>query len=162
MKVNPIINLDSKISTYINNKETRDKYYENRRKKSEQKQKVSMINETIKENVLINFDMDINENGEGEGEMAIDTYTIIIPTEAIAEEVSLDELDMEFNSCISNVKITENKISMDYFTGETTFIRTVSEIQEHIRIMVNSIRNKLTNIKIGNFKLVCNFYTWRD
>ena len=162
MKVNPIINLDSKISTYINNKETRDKYYENRRKKSEQKEKVSMINETIKENVLINFDMDINENGEGEGEMAIDTYTIIIPTEAIAEEVSLDELDMEFNSCISNVKITENKISMDYFTGETTFIRTVSEIQEHIRIMVNSIRNKLSNVKIDNFKLLCNFYTWRD
>ena len=121
-----------------------------------------MINETIKENVLINFDMDINENGEGEGEMAIDTYTIIIPTEAIAEEVSLDELDMEFNSCISNVKITENKISMDYFTGETTFIRTVSEIQEHIRIMVNSIRNKLSNVKIDNFKLLCNFYTWRD
>ncbi|MBM6819446.1 MAG: hypothetical protein MR510_09410 [Clostridium sp.] len=121
-----------------------------------------MINETIKENVLINFDMDINENGKGESEMAIDTYTIIIPTESIAEEVSLDELDKEFNSGISNVKITEKKISMDYFTGETTFIRTVSEIQEHIRIMVNSIRNKLSNVKVGNFKLVCNFYTWRD
>ena len=117
-----------------------------------------MINETIKENVLINFDMDINENGKGESEMAIDTYTIIIPTESIAEEVSLDELDKEFNSGISNVKITEKKISMDYFTGETTFIRTVSEIQEHIRIMVNSIRNKLSNVKVGNFKLVCNFY----
>ena len=119
-----------------------------------------MINETIKENVLINFDMDINENGKSE--MAIDTYKIIVPIEAITEEVSLDELHMEFNSCISNVKIVGNKITMDYFTGETTFIRTVSEIQEHIRIMVNSIRNKLTNIKIGNFKLVCNFYTWRD
>lgn len=46
-----------------------------------------MINEIIKENVLINFDMDINENGKGESEMSIDTYTIIIPTEAIAEEV---------------------------------------------------------------------------
>ena len=121
-----------------------------------------MINEIIKEKVLIKFDMDINENGKWESEMAIDTYTIVIPTEAIAEEVSLDELRMEFNSCISNVKITEKKISMDYFTGETTFIRTVSEIQEHIRIMVNSIRNKLSNVKVGNFKLVCNFYTWRD
>lgn len=121
-----------------------------------------MINETIKDNVLINFDIDIKENEKGEGEMAIDTYTIIVPIEAITEEVSLDELHMEFNSCISNVKITEKKISMDYFTGETTFIRTVSEIQEHIRIMVNSIRNKLSNVKIGNFKLVCNFYTWRD
>ena len=121
-----------------------------------------MINEIIKEKVLINFDMDINENGKWESEMAIDTYTIVIPTEAIAEEVSLDELRMEFNSCISNVKITEKKISMDYFTGETTFIRTVSEIQEHIRIMVNSIRNKLSNVKIDNFKLLCNFYTWRD
>ncbi|WP_297714240.1 hypothetical protein [Clostridium sp.] len=121
-----------------------------------------MINETIKENVLINFDIDIKENEKGEGEMAIDTYTIIVPIEAITEEVSLDELHMEFNSCISNVKITEKKISMDYFTGETTFIRTVSEIQEHIRIMVNSIRNKLINVKIDNFKLLCNFYTWRD
>ena len=43
-----------------------------------------MINEIIKEKVLINFDMDINENGKWESEMAIDTYTIIIPTEAIA------------------------------------------------------------------------------
>lgn len=51
---------------------------------------------------------------------------------------------------------------MDYFTGETIFMRTVSEIQEHVRFMVNSIRNKLCNVKIGNFKLVCNFYTWRD
>lgn len=119
-----------------------------------------MINETIKENVLINFDMDINENGKSE--MAIDTYKIIVPIEAITEEVSLDELHMEFNSCISNVKIVGNKITMDYFTGETTFMRTVSEIQEHVRFMVNSIRNKLSNVKIGNFKLVCNFYTWRD
>lgn len=119
-----------------------------------------MINETIKENVLINFDMDINENGKSE--MAIDTYTIIVPIEDITEEVSLDELHMEFNSCISNVKITKKKITMDYFTGETTFMRTVSEIQEHVRIMVGSIRNKLSNVKIGNFKLVCNFYTWRD
>ena len=63
---------------------------------------------------------------------------------------------MEFNSCISNVKITEKKISMDYFTGETTFIRTVSEVQEHIRIMANSIRNKLSNVKVGNFKLLLN------
>ena len=114
-----------------------------------------MINETIKEKVLINFDMDINENGKWESEMAIDTYTIVIPTEAIAEEVSLDELDKEFNSCISNVKITEKKITMDYFTGETTFIRTVSEIQEDIRIMINSISNKLCKFNINNFKLVC-------
>lgn len=121
-----------------------------------------MINETIKDNVLINFDIDIKENEKGEGEMAIDTYTIIVPIEAITEEVSLDELHMEFNSCISNVKITEKKITMDYFTGETTFMRTVSEIQEHVRFMMNSIRNKLCNVKIGNFKLVCNFYTWRD
>lgn len=121
-----------------------------------------MINETIKENVLINFDMDINGNGKGKNEMAIDTYKIIVPIEAIIEEVSLDELHMEFNSCISNIKIVGNKITMDYFTGETTFMRTVSEIQQHVRFMVNSIRNKLCNVKIGNFKLVCNFYTWRD
>ena len=121
-----------------------------------------MINEIMKENVLINFDIDINENGKGRDEMAIDTYTIIVPIESITEEVSLDELHMEFNSCISNVKIAEKKITMDYFTGETIFMRTVSEIQEHVRFMVNSIRNKLCNVKIGNFKLVCNFYTWRD
>lgn len=115
-----------------------------------------------KVNVLINFDMDINSDRNEKSDMAIDTYTIIVPIEDITEEVSLDELHMEFNSCISNVKIAEKKITMDYFTGETTFMRTVSEIQEHVRFMVNSIRNKLCNVKIGNFKLVCNFYTWRD
>lgn len=121
-----------------------------------------MINETIKENVLINFDMDINENGKGKSDMAIDTYTIIIPTEAIKEKISLDELDKEFNLGISNVKITEKKITMDYFTGATSFVRTVNEIQEDIRIMVNIIGNKLCKFNINNFKLICNFYTWRD
>ena len=94
--------------------------------------------------------------------------------EKIAEELekgnlSLDESVSKFEDgmklskkCSDLLDTAEKKITMDYFTGETTFIRTVSEIQEHIRIMVNSIRNKLTNIKIGNFKLVCNFYTWRD
>lgn len=117
------------------------------------------INKIMKENVTINFNMDINELND---ELAIDTYTIVIPTKDIREEVSIDDLNKEFNSGISNVKITENKFSMDYFTGETTFIRTVNEIQEHIRIMVNSISNKLCKIKIDNFKLICNFYTWRD
>lgn len=116
----------------------------------------------IKGNVLINFDMDINSDGKEKSEISIDTYTIIIPVEAITEEVLIDELDREFDSCISNVKITEKKISMDYFTGETSFIRTVNEIQEDIRIMVNNISNKLSKFNIDNFKLICNFYTWRD
>ena len=121
-----------------------------------------MINETIKENVLINFDMDIKENGKGKSEMAIDTYKIIVPIEDITEEVSLDELHMEFNSCISNVKITEKKISMDYFTCETIFIRTLKECQKDIDTMVKIISNKLDKFKINNFELICNYYTWID
>ena len=52
------------------------------------------INKIMKENVTINFNMDINELND---ELAIDTYTIVIPTKDIREEVSIDDLNREFN-----------------------------------------------------------------
>lgn len=117
------------------------------------------INKIMKENVKINFNIDINELKD---ELAIDTYTIVIPTKAIREEVSIDDLNREFNLGISNVKITEEKISMDYFTCETIFIRTLKECQKDIDTMVKIISNKLDKFKINNFELICNYYTWID
>lgn len=117
------------------------------------------INKIMKENVTINFNMDINELND---ELAIDTYTIVIPTKDIREEVSIDDLNREFNLGISNVKITEEKISMDYFTCETIFIRTLKECQKYIDTMVKIISNKLDKFKINNFELICNYYTWID
>ena len=80
----------------------------------------------------------------------------------IREEVSIDDLNREFNLGISNVKITEEKISMDYFTCETIFIRTLKECQKDIDTMVKIISNKLDKFKINNFELICNYYTWID
>ena len=117
------------------------------------------INKIMKESVTINFNMDINELND---ELAIDTYTIVIPTKDIREEVSIDDLNREFNLGISNVKITEEKISMDYFTCETIFIRTLKECQKDIDTMVKIISNKLDKFKINNFELICNYYTWID
>lgn len=123
-----------------------------------------MINKIMKENVLLNFNVDINQKdkwGKDKG-ISIDTYKITIPVVDIKGEISMDELNKEFNSGISDLKMNEGEISMEYFTCETIFLNELKEIYEHVEFMVRNIGQKLDKFKVTNFKIIFDFYIWED
>ncbi len=118
----------------------------------------------LKENVLIDLNMDVNERnrwGE-ENALASDTFTIVIPLSYLDKNVSVKEIDKAFFTGNNQITIDKNEIKIKVFTGETNFLNSIKDIHEEVESTVRYVSNILDGFRIKDFKLICDFYIWVD
>lgn len=122
------------------------------------------IERILRENVLVNFNIDVNERNRWgkENALASDTFTIVIPLSYLGENVSVKEIDNAFFTGNNQITIENNEMKMKVFTGETSFLNSIKDIHEEIESTFRYVNNILECFRIKDFTLICDFYIWVD
>lgn len=117
------------------------------------------IERILKENVLLNFNIDFNTIGlwEKDNSLINDTFTIVIPLRNIDMKVSVIEIYSAFGGSNNEVSISNNEVKIKIFTGEFEFLNSMKDIYEYVESTVKYVGNTLERLRIEEFKLICDF-----
>lgn len=122
------------------------------------------IEKILKENVLINLNIDVNERDrwDKDNSLASDTFTVVIPLSSMDENTSVNEIDKAFFVGNNEITINKNEIKLKVFTCETNFSNSIKDIHEEVENHVRYVSKILESFRIKDFKLICDFYIWVD
>lgn len=122
------------------------------------------VERVLKENVLINLNIDVKERHrwDEENALASDTLTVVIPLSDLDENVSVNEIDKAFFAGNNEIIIDKDEVKIKVFTGETNFSNSIKDIHEEVESSVRYVSNILDSFRIKDFKLICDFYIWVD
>ena len=117
------------------------------------------IERILKENVLLNFNIDFNTRDlwEKDNSLINDTFTIVIPLRTIDMNVSVIEIYSAFGGSNNEVSISNNEVKIKIFTGEFEFLNSMKDIYEYVESTVKYVGNTLARLRIEEFKLICDF-----
>lgn len=117
------------------------------------------IERILKENVLLNFNIDFNTRDlwEKDNSLINDTFTIVIPLRTIDMNVSVIEIYSAFGGSNNEVSISNNEVKIKIFTGEFEFLNSMKDIYEYVESTVKYVGNTLERLRIEEFKLICDF-----
>ncbi|GEM_PF-2695187 len=117
---------------------------------------------TLRENVLVNFNMNVNERnrwGE-ENILASDTFTIVLPLDYVGINASIKDIDNAFFSGKNQITIENDEMKIEIFTAETRFSNSIKDVLEEVEGTFRHVNNTLDSFGIKDFKLICDFYIW--
>lgn len=118
----------------------------------------------LKENVLLNLNIDVKERDrwDRDNSLASDTFTIVIPLSSIDEIISVNEIDKAFFAGNNEITMDKNEVKIKVFTCETNFSNSIKDIHEEVESSVKYVSEILESFRIKDFKLICDFYIWVD
>ncbi len=126
-------------------------------------QSINNVEERIlRENVLVNFNMNVNERnrwGE-ENVLASDTFTIVLPLDYVGINASIKDIDNAFFSGKNQITIENDEMKIEIFTAETRFSNSIKDVLEEVEGTFRHVNNTLDSFGIKDFKLICDFYIW--
>ena len=126
-------------------------------------QSINNVEERIlRENVLVNFNMNVNERnrwGE-ENVLACDTFTIVLPLDYVGINASIKDIDNAFFSGKNQITIENDEMKIEIFTAETRFSNSIKDVLEEVEGTFRHVNNTLDSFGIKDFKLICDFYIW--
>ncbi len=115
---------------------------------------------TLRENVLVNSNMNVNERnrwGE-ENILASDTFTIVLPLDYVGINASIKDIDNAFFSGKNQITIENDEMKIEIFTAETRFSNSIKDVLEEVEGTFRHVNNTLDSFGIKDFKLICDFY----
>ncbi|SDP73030.1 hypothetical protein [Clostridium gasigenes] len=122
-----------------------------------------MINNAriLKENVLINLNYDVKrlEVWKEEEGIIYRYHTIIIPMDAIGDEIDLNAIDKEFFDGVHTTKISKTEVSLFFSQSVSNHVVTIKEMYKEINNTVRDISTILDKFNINDYRLICDFYS---
>lgn len=86
-------------------------------------------------------------------------HTIIIPMDAIGDELDLNAIDEECFDELHTTKISKSEVSLLFSHTLTDHVITIKQLHKEIYNTVKDTSVILDKFNIADYKLICDFYS---